>query len=88
MVGGGSLPEEGLPTATVALRIAGLGASALAAALRKRGIVARVEDRRVLLDPRTIEPSEDDEVLATVRAILEQHRRGASTGASGKGQPE
>ena len=64
MIGGGSLPEESLPTRLVALDAPrGVNATALAARLRERGIVARVEDGRVLLDPRTIAPGDDDAVV-------------------------
>lgn len=63
MIGGGSLPEEGLPTRLVTLGSRG-GATAIAVRLRERDIVARVEGRRVLLDPRTIDPSDDERVAA------------------------
>jgi L-seryl-tRNA(Ser) seleniumtransferase len=61
MVGGGSLPEESLPSRIVAVAPPrGTNASALAARLRARGVETRVEDGRVLLDPRTIDPADDD----------------------------
>lgn len=63
MIGGGSLPGESLPAKLVALTPArGANATTLAARLRERGIVARVEDSRVLLDPRTIDAADDDGV--------------------------
>ena len=64
MIGGGSLPEESLPTRLVALNARrGINATAFAARLRERGVVARVEDGRVLLDPRTIAPDDDGAVV-------------------------
>ncbi len=64
MVGGGSLPEESLPTRLVALDAQrGFNATTLAARLRERGVVARVKDGRVLLDPRTIAPDDDGAVV-------------------------
>jgi L-seryl-tRNA(Ser) seleniumtransferase len=63
MIGGGSLPEESLPAKLVALTSPrGGNATALAARLRECAIIARVEDARVLLDPRTIDPADDDRV--------------------------
>ena len=51
-VGGGSLPGETLPTKLVAVRHR--GAAAQAARLRTHGIIARVQDGQLLLDPRTV----------------------------------
>jgi L-seryl-tRNA(Ser) seleniumtransferase len=58
-VGGGSLPGEQLESA--GLVVAGPGAAALAARLRTGdpAVVGRVEDGAVLLDLRTIDPSDD-----------------------------
>ena len=56
MIGGGSLPEESLPT--VLLALPPLDADAIAAALRRGDppVVARIEDGRVVLDLRTVAP--------------------------------
>jgi L-seryl-tRNA(Ser) seleniumtransferase len=60
MVGGGSLPEESLPTRLVAISGArGMSATRLSAALRSRGVIGRVEDDRVVLDLRTVAADED-----------------------------
>ena len=69
MVGGGSLPGEGLETALCAVGAPPGGASALAAALRAADppIVARIERDRVLLDPRTVDPADDRRVEAALR---------------------
>jgi L-seryl-tRNA(Ser) seleniumtransferase len=64
MIGGGSLPEESLPTKLVALRPGRGGVTALAAALRIRGLIARVERDSLLLDPRTIAPLDDEQVAS------------------------
>ena len=69
MIGGGSLPEESLPTCLIALRSTH-GATTLAARLRERDVIARVEDRRVLLDPRTIAPEDDARVAAACQRVL------------------
>ena len=73
MIGGGSLPEEGLPTRLVVVagrRGRGRNASSIAAALRRDGIIARIEGERVLLDPRTIEPVDDARVAATLARVI------------------
>lgn len=55
-VGGGSFPSAILPTSAVALEPGDLGADGLALRLRlgEPCIVARVQDGKVLLDPRTL----------------------------------
>lgn len=69
-VGGGSLPEVTLPTHVLALPAG--DADALLARLRAGDppIVARIEDDRVVLDPRTVMPWEDQVVVAGVAAAL------------------
>ncbi len=65
-VGGGSLPGETLPTRALALSVA--SPDQFAARLRQNypPIVARIEANRILFDPRTVMPSEDDALLAGV----------------------
>ncbi len=75
-IGGGSLPGETLPTHALALRRSHRSASwaaATAAALRRGtpGIVPRIVDDRVLLDPRTVLPDQDGTLLARLREILD-----------------
>ena len=73
MIGGGSLPEEGLPTKLLALpQTAGRSAQALGRRLREHDppVVARIERDTVLLDPRTVHPREDRVVVAALRAAL------------------
>ena len=71
MVGGGSLPEESLPTKLVAIELP--GATALAKRLRTGdpAVVARIEDDRLLLDPRTVHPDEDGELLRALKGAIE-----------------
>lgn len=58
--GGGSLPEEGLPTLAVTIRHPLLSAEGLARRLRQNDppIIVRVAHQQVLLDPRTLEAEE------------------------------
>lgn len=71
-VGGGSLPEETLPTWTLAIDAP--HPNALAGRLRRASppIVARVDQDRVLLDPRTVLPDQDQALLDGVRACLNE----------------
>ncbi|MFQ6019348.1 MAG: L-seryl-tRNA(Sec) selenium transferase [Dehalococcoidia bacterium] len=73
MVGGGSLPEESLPTKLVAIHGDGaIDVVALARRLRTGDppLVARIEKDTLLLDPRTVAPEEGRALVAAVRAAL------------------
>lgn len=66
-VGGGSLPEETLPTWLLALP--GGQPNALLAKLRRAAppVIARVEADRVVLDARTVLPEQDEALIEAVR---------------------
>ena len=68
-VGGGSLPGETLPTKLVALP--DLHPDRLAAALRAADppVVARIEDGRLVLDPRTVLLEEEQDLLSVVLEV-------------------
>ncbi|MEZ4501461.1 MAG: L-seryl-tRNA(Sec) selenium transferase [Dehalococcoidia bacterium] len=75
MVGGGSLPEESLPSYACAVGLDvpdGGGADALAAALRQGdpAVVGRIEAGRVLLDPRTVDPRQDRRLEAALASAI------------------
>lgn len=67
MVGGGCLPEDGVPTFVAALPAA--HPDRLAERLRRWStpIVGRIDDGRVLLDPRTVDPADDELVCEALR---------------------
>ena len=71
-VGGGSLPGERLATTVVALTSPRRGAAELLRRLREHEppVIGRIEQGRVLLDPRTVLPGEDDVVVGAVLAAL------------------
>jgi L-seryl-tRNA(Ser) seleniumtransferase len=71
-VGGGSLPGESLPTRLVALEVS--SPDALAARLRagEPPVIARIEDGRLVLDPRTILPEQDTTLLQRVAEAAQQ----------------
>jgi L-seryl-tRNA(Ser) seleniumtransferase len=67
--GGGTLASD-IPS--VALAVTVESPDELAQSLRSQipPVVARIEEGRVLLDPRTVFPGEDDELVAALRASL------------------
>jgi L-seryl-tRNA(Ser) seleniumtransferase len=69
-VGGGSLPEEMLPTFVLALHIPHIEQAA--ARLRKGStpVIARVQDGKLLLDPRTVLLEEEDQLIEQLNLIL------------------
>jgi len=72
MIGGGSLPEESLPTALVAVPGDGAYVSDLARRLRlgEPPVVARIERDALLLDPRTFLPGEEAALLRALTTAL------------------
>jgi L-seryl-tRNA(Ser) seleniumtransferase len=70
--GGGSLPLTELGGPVCAVEHRSVRADALAGALRRGEppVVARVEDGRVLLDPRTMSDADAEQVAAAVRRLL------------------
>jgi L-seryl-tRNA(Ser) seleniumtransferase len=71
-VGGGSLPGERLPTTVLAITPRPGRAADLLRRLREQEppVIGRIEQERVLLDPRTVLPDEDDALLSAVVAAL------------------
>jgi len=70
-VGGGSFPTAELPTFLVALNPGPPGADGLALRLRMGTppLIVRVQEGRVLLDPRTLPPEADDAVGRLLEAV-------------------
>ncbi|MCC6798875.1 MAG: L-seryl-tRNA(Sec) selenium transferase, partial [Anaerolineae bacterium] len=68
-IGGGSLPGETLPTWAFSPRVA--QPNEAAARLRRADppVIARVTDDRLLLDPRTVLPEQDDLLLAALKEL-------------------
>ncbi|MGE3074388.1 MAG: L-seryl-tRNA(Sec) selenium transferase [Dehalococcoidia bacterium] len=71
MVGGGSLPGQGVPTWCTELHSPN-GADELAARLRRADVpvIGRIEREAVLLDPRTVDPRDDELVARAVTSAL------------------
>ena len=72
MVGGGSLPEESLPTKLLAIEGGGAPITEISRRLRMGdpAVVARIEDGMLLFDPRTVLPSQDELLATAVSSAL------------------
>jgi L-seryl-tRNA(Ser) seleniumtransferase len=70
-IGGGAGPNTYPATTLIAIEQELRSAEAIETALRLSGtpIISRIADGRVLLDLRTVEPSEDEEILASLASI-------------------
>ena len=72
-IGGGSLPGETLPTRLLCLDYSARDRDPAPAAARlrqlPRPIIARVDRGHLLLDPRTVAPGEDGEVMSALQAL-------------------
>lgn len=66
-VGGGSLPGETLPTYLIALQVRSTKRFLEALRQSQPPIIARAHEERVLFDPRTVLPEQDEELLAGIR---------------------
>jgi L-seryl-tRNA(Ser) seleniumtransferase len=71
VLGGGAAPGSTLPTRVLAVKSEGFNADELCARLRQweSPIIARVEDERVLLDLRTVEPKQEEAIIAALECI-------------------
>jgi len=69
-VGGGSLPGETLPTRLLALEVA--SANRTLARLRQASppVIARTQDERVVLDPRTVLAEQEEVLLGELQEAL------------------
>lgn len=74
VIGGGSTPDQQLPTVLIAIATQNYSAAALEEKLRtaKRAapVIARIENDRVVLDLRTVSPEEEPELAAALAAAL------------------
>jgi L-seryl-tRNA(Ser) seleniumtransferase len=70
--GGGSFPDLTLPTRCVTLVPAGMSVAALERRMRLSSppIIARIENSRYILDPRTIQPGQEAVISSTLKTIL------------------
>jgi L-seryl-tRNA(Ser) seleniumtransferase len=70
MIGGGSLPQESLPTALIAVTVDAPSGVARALRVGEPSVVARVQDDRLVLDLRTVLPREEEALAGRLRDVL------------------
>ena len=70
-VGGGSLPGESTPTFALTFGVS--HPHQFLAGLRQRSpaVIARIQDERVILDPRTVFPHQEEGLFKTIKSALE-----------------
>jgi L-seryl-tRNA(Ser) seleniumtransferase len=71
VLGGGAAPGSTLPTRVLAVKSENHNADELCARLRQweTPIIARVEEGRVLLDLRTVEPAQEEAIVAALESV-------------------
>ncbi|MCD6356768.1 MAG: L-seryl-tRNA(Sec) selenium transferase [Anaerolineaceae bacterium] len=76
MVGGGSLPGESLPTYLLALNVP--KSNQFMARLRSLPlpIIARIKEKQVLFDPRTVLPNQEEMFLSKLMKVLQKKNGG------------
>ena len=74
-VGGGSLPEELLPTKLLAIEVA--QPNKFLERLRRCSppVIARIENDQVMLDPRTVLPHQDNDLINNILLVKSIHRQ-------------
>ncbi len=72
--GGGSFPDLTLPTRCITLRPRHMSVSKLETGMREStpAIIARIEDNKYILDPRTIQSGQEDIISSTLTQILKK----------------
>jgi L-seryl-tRNA(Ser) seleniumtransferase len=74
LVGGGSTPDQSLPTKVIRIASARYSAAQLEQRLRRApagiSVIARVEDDRLIIDLRTVFPEQEPQLLKTLAAAL------------------
>jgi len=73
-IGGGSLPGESLPTWVLALTARSTGKFSEKLRQEQPPVITRTENDRILLDPRTVLPEQDESLLFNLGNILQSYR--------------
>jgi L-seryl-tRNA(Ser) seleniumtransferase len=69
VVGGGSLPGESLRSRVLHLRVGSVDVAAARLRAREVPVIVRVEDDDLVIDPRTVLPRDEDELIASLREL-------------------
>ncbi len=77
-VGGGSLPDETLPTFVLALSVRSPNRLLEQLRLCHPPVISRLEQDKVIFDPRTVLPEQESDLLGAIRLCLKTSYRGLS----------
>jgi len=69
VIGGGATPEQSIPTYVIAIACANEGAALRRLRANDPPVIARVEEKRLLVDLRTVLPEEETELAAALQAL-------------------
>jgi len=69
-VGGGSLPGETLPTRLLALEARSPNRALAKLRQQRPPVIARLQEDKIVLDPRTVLPEQDEALLAGLSHVL------------------
>jgi L-seryl-tRNA(Ser) seleniumtransferase len=69
VIGGGATPEQSIPTWLIAIECADEGAAQKRLRAHDPPVIARIEEKRLLLDLRTVLPEEEAELAAALQAL-------------------
>jgi L-seryl-tRNA(Ser) seleniumtransferase len=78
-VGGGSLPEETLPTYVLALKVHSPDRFMNRLRQWQPPVIGRTENDKIILDPRTVLEDQDSELLSAIHTALENDKEGFPT---------
>jgi L-seryl-tRNA(Ser) seleniumtransferase len=78
-VGGGSLPGESLPTSVLSLAVKSPDKFLKMLRRQQPPVIARTENDRILLDPRTVLPEQDEALLASLMNAFRDKRETAES---------
>ena len=73
-VGGGSLPGESMPTVLLSLEVNSIERFLRALRRNSPPIIARTENDKILLDPRTVLPEQEGALLVGLKNILNKEK--------------
>jgi len=85
LVGGGSTPNQPLPTTLISVRAADAAAFERRLRACRPPVIARIQEGQVLIDLRTVSGSEEEELAMAVRSAAEEdlgQRAGAPVAAA------
>ncbi len=77
-VGGGSLPGETLPTFLLALTVSHPDAAAARLRQANPPVIGRIQQERLIFDPRTVLAEQEEALLSALIAVIEQDKIGSS----------